>query len=412
LARLRLLSGPFFACVPLACLALACLLLAGCNNFQHKKPDPTKGVVTGIVLCADTGKPARFATVTLTGAPKPGEKNNDENPLPAAETTITDLDGRFRLEAVQPGRYYAFATLEGYLDPALAFDPDKLRSLSVGLEQRRYAIDQWKDHLKEVTVAVHKVSDISLEIEPAAEISGTVTFDDGSPAIGMHFQLLRKTAKGEMISVGLPLMDSWSIRAVSDGHGHFNLTNLTAGEYAVCTLMPSATEDSAPRVCLGNTFRKKESKTVKVQAGETASGVDIEIPLSGLHTVSGTVTALADGHSLNHATLRLLYADDREPARETALLDDGSFSFDYVPEGKYMLQVSGAMDAIQKISESGNGAETASTQTAPDIHYADKEIPLTVLDDMSDVNLAVSPPPASATNSTPAAPPATPPAPQ
>jgi hypothetical protein len=372
-------------------MSICCLLLAGCNNFQHKKPDATKGVVSGVVLCADTGKPARFAAVTLSAVPKTGEKTNNDAPLPATETTITDLDGRFRLEAVQPGRYVAFATLEGYLDPMLGIDLEKQFALTTDRERDQFAIDQWKDHLKYVTVALHKVSDTSLEIERAAEISGTATFDDGSPAIGMHFQLLRKTEKGEMDSVGFPLIDTWSIRAVSDGHGRFNLTNLTAGEYAVCTLMPAESEQAAPRVCLGNTFRKKEAKTVKVQAGETVSGMDIEIPLSGLHTVSGTVTVLADGHSPNHATLRLLYADDREPARETALLDDGSFSFEYVPGAKYILQVSGAGDAVQKTSEPASTGSDA-TKPAPEVHYADKEIPLTVVDDMSDVTVALSPP--------------------
>jgi len=161
LARLRWLS----------ILPIACLLLAGCNKFQHKKPDPTKGVVTGVVLCSDTGKPARFATVILTAVPKKGEKSDDADPLPAAETTVTDLDGRFRLEAVQPGHYYAFATLEGYLDPEFALDPDKLKSLSTGWEQRNYSIAQWKDHLTEVTVGVRRVSEVSIQIERAAEIS-------------------------------------------------------------------------------------------------------------------------------------------------------------------------------------------------------------------------------------------------
>jgi hypothetical protein len=207
----------------------------------------------------------------------------------------------------------------------------------------------------------------------------------------MHFQLFRKSEKGELATVGLPLMDTWSIRTLSDGHGRFTLTNLPAGEYAVCTLMPTETESAAPRVCLGNNFRKKESKTVKVQAGEIASGVDIEIPLNGLHTVAGSVTALADGHPLNHATIRLLYADDRDPVRETSLQDDGSFSFDYVPEGKYILQVSSAMDAVQKASQSGDGVDPPSAKAAPDVLYTDKEIPLTVLDDLSDVTIAVSP---------------------
>lgn len=379
----------------LSALSIALLLVAGCNKFQHKKPDPTKGVVSGVVLCTDTGKPARFATVILTSVPKKDEKNEDGDPLPAAEMTVTDLDGRFRMEAVQPGRYYAFATLDGYLDPSLDLDPDKLKSLPSDRERHLYSIQQWKDHLTEVTVGMHRISDISISIDRAAEIAGTVTFDDGSPAIGMHFQAFRKTDK-DWTGVGLPLMDSWSIHAVSDSHGHYSLINLPAGEYTVCTLMPTDTEQAAARVCLGNVFRRKKAKSLKVGAGETAAGNDIEIPLSGLHTIAGDVSALADGHPLPHATVSLLYADDREPTRETSVLEDGSFSLQYVPEGNYILKVSGAQDADPKGAEpvvSGPDAPpaAASASSAPQVHYADKEIPLKVIGDISDIAVTVSP---------------------
>jgi hypothetical protein len=372
----------------LSILPLACLFLAGCNKFEHKKPDPTKGVVTGIAICADTGKPARFATVVLTAAPKPGEKSDNDDPLPASETTVTDLDGRFRLEAVEPGNYYAFATLEGYLDPTLALDPDKIKSLSGGWEQRQYSIDQWKAHMKEVTVGAHRISEMSIQIDRAAEISGTVTFDDGAPAIGMHFQLFRKTEKGAWSEVGLTLMDSWSIHTLSDSHGRYSVTNLSAGEYTVCTLMPTDVQDAAPRVCLGGVFRKKDAKTVKVGAGETAASTDIEIPLSGLHKVAGNVGALPDGHEVGHGTMRLLYADDREKVRETQLAEDGSYSFEYVPEGKYILQITGAQDVEHKESGEGQGgAETAAAKANPVRKYADKEIAVTVLNDSEDINL-------------------------
>lgn len=35
------------------------LLIVGCEK-RSNKPDPTKGVVSGVVICADTAKPARF----------------------------------------------------------------------------------------------------------------------------------------------------------------------------------------------------------------------------------------------------------------------------------------------------------------------------------------------------------------
>ncbi|MDR3773257.1 MAG: hypothetical protein P4L26_07915 [Terracidiphilus sp.] len=379
MARLRWLST----------LSIACLFLAGCTKYQHKKPDPTKGVVAGVVLSADTGKPARFATVTLSAIPKPGEKSGQADPLPAAETTVTDLEGRFRMEAVSPGHYFAFATQEGYLDPAMGLDLARLNALSSDRERTLDAIDQWKDHLIEVTVGVRRVSEISIPIERAAEIAGTVTFDDGAPAIGMHFKLFRKTEKSGWTEVGPALMDDWSIHTLSDSHGRYALTNLAAGEYTVCTLIPTDTEQAASRICLGDVFRRKDAKTVKVAAGESAGEIDIEIPLSGLHTVSGNVAALADGHPLPHGTVRLLYADDRERARETPLLDDGSFTFEYVAEGKYVLEVSGAQDEEPKGAEQPQ-TDAAPAKLSPPHTYADKEMPINVLNDSEGINLALA----------------------
>jgi len=373
-------------------LPALCLFLAGCDKHPAKKPDPTKGVVTGIVLCADTGKPARFATVTLSLAPKKEDKGQEGKgdqggPLPSTETAMTDLDGRFRMEAVEPGRYYAFATLEGYLDPMRGLDFDSIDAVEGDRAQEVEALSQWKDHLSEVTVHVHRTSDISLELERGAEIGGAVSFDDGSPAVGMHFELLRKTEKNAWANVGLALLSDWSLAAVSDGHGRFNLTNLPAGEYKVCAMMPVGAQDSAARVCLGNVFRRKDAKTVKVRAGEIAGGVEIVIPLAGLHKVGGTVSAVADGKAVGQGTVQLLYADDREKARETKLAEDGSFSFEFVAEGKYIVQVSGAQDAEDK-NAAHSDAESARDKPK---HYADKEIPVTVMGDVDDLQIGVSP---------------------
>jgi len=369
-------------------ISAVCIFAAGCDKHPAKKPDPTKGTVTGIVLCADTGKPARFATVTLSSAPKSDAKIEQGNPLPSTETTTTDIEGRFRLEAVEPGRYYAYATLEGYLDPMRGLDFLRLNELDGDQAQELDAIQQWKNHLAEVAVQVHRTADISLQLERGAEIDGTVTYDDGSPAIGMHFQLLRKTDKNRWTGVGIAFFQEWSIPAVSDGHGRFGLTNLTAGEYTVCALIPSGTENSAPHICLGNTMRAKNAKTVKVETGETASGNDIEIPVSGLHSVGGTVSALVDARPVGHGTVSLLYADDREKARELSLPEDGSFSFQYVAEGKYILKVTGAQDAETKISESGT-AENDAAPAKPAVltHYADKEVSVSVISNMDDIQI-------------------------
>ncbi len=268
--------------------ACVCLFAGGCDKHSAKKPDPTKGAVTGVVICADTGKPARFATVNLAAVPKVDPKADDQSP--AMESTVTDIEGRFRLEAVDPGQYLAYAAMEGYLDPVRGLDFSRLDAHGNDREQTLDVINQWKAHLVEVTVSRHRTAELSIQIERGAEISGTVTYDDGSPAIGMHFQLLRKAEKSSWSGVGLALFRGWSIESKSDGHGHYNLTNLPAGEYKVCASMPLDNEDAAPAICLGDTFRKKDAKITKLAAGEVVNGADIVIPLSGLHTLSGSVT--------------------------------------------------------------------------------------------------------------------------
>jgi len=364
-------------------------VVSGCDK-RANKPDPTRGAVAGTVICADTGKPARFATVTLTPVPVKHAEPQDEPPLASIATIDTGLDGRFRMEAIPAGDYYAFATLDGYLDPERGIDFGRVESKKTTSEQELDAVQQWKDQLIEVKVAVRRVSQVVIELHRAAEIEGTVSYDDGSPAIGMHFQLFRKNAKKEWSAVGLPLFANWTIGSTSDSHGHYVVNDLAAGEYIVCAMMPIESEDVAPRVCFGNVFRRKNATSVKMNDGDTARGHDIVIPLSGMHSISGHVDAVADGHPPSQATVSLLFADDNEPARKTAIDKDGSFSFEYVPEDNYVLRVSDAEDA----PEDGGGAAPEDPPVkngrAPAArHYLNKEMQLRVMNDVSDLDVTL-----------------------
>lgn len=387
----------------LSAAAFVCLTLNGCpEDNSQRKPDPTKGTVTGLVLCTDTGKPARFAAVMLLRAydPKTAAEGPDKDSVDLDETGTTGLDGKFKIEAVPPGDYYAFATLDGYIDPTLAVEENRLGPGASEREKLIDQIDQWKDHLVKLTVTAQHTSDISVSIDRGAAIEGTMSYDDSSPAIGIRFAVLRKTAENHWTKIGSNGGDGWQEDAKSDGRGRYSIPDLPEGEYKVCALLPVKDENASPQFCFGGGFRINKAETVKLSAGETHSGVDIVLPLDGLFTVAGNITAGTDAHAPSQATVHLLYADDREEARQAATQKDGSFSFDYVPGGNYILQVTNAQDATASApapstsGQSGDGS-SAQTQPATQLHrYMDKETPLTVQSDMDDVQITlVEPPP-------------------
>ncbi len=334
--------------------------------------------------------------------PKTAGIGPDKDSIDLDENGTTGLDGKFKIEAVPPGDYYALAMLDGYIDPDLAVDENRLGSGASEREKTIDEIDQWKDHVVKLTVAAQHVTEINVSIDRGAEIEGTVSYDDSSPAIGIHFAVLRKTKKDHWIKIG---GDIGTIDEKSDGRGRYSIPNLGEGEYKICALLPVKDEDASPQFCLGGGFRIDKAETVKVSAGETHTGVDIVLPLDGLFTVAGNITAGTDAHAPSQATVHLLYADDREVARQTAMLNDGSFSFEYVPAGNYILQVTNAQDAAASAPAQGAPPSNADTSSgassgagfgaAPQAHkYMDKETPLSVQSDMDDVQVTlVEPPP-------------------
>ncbi len=378
--------------VDLRLLPISILLvpLAGCSRHPINKPDETKGSVSGIVICADTGKPARFAKVSLTSAVN-GKSQKGDEPLPSDVGIMTGIDGRFRIEAVRPGRYYAYATLPGYVNPEKGIDLAHIMSVNHDeITQRAAAIKAWKAHLVEVDAVAGRNDEITITIDRAAEISGTVTYDDGSPAIGVHFQLLRKTEKNGFSTVGFRFFNNWSIATESDSHGHYLLTDLPAGEFTVCAMLPADNEDAAPHFCLGDVYRIKDAKTFKLSEGEVVPGVDIVIPLGGLHSISGHLEALADGHAINNATVRLLNADDHSVAVGTTTDEDGDFWFDEVPEGSYILEVSNATGQITA-QPAAQSAQDNQANSSTACAYADKDLPVNLKDDVNGLVIKLGP---------------------
>jgi hypothetical protein len=145
---------------------------------------------------------------------------------------------------------------------------------------------------------------------------------------------------------------------------------------------------------------------VKLVSGEISSGNDIEIRLSKLHTVSGTVVDAETGSAVNSAEVRMLWIAD-DPNGSPTQIDnmkvgeDGSFHFGLVPEGSYKLTVTRAKAVMHQQAfgppppKSAEGYMQPVQDTAPVDktmrEYGDASQLLTVASDLSGVAVKVSP---------------------
>jgi hypothetical protein len=259
-----------------------------------------------------------------------------------------------------------------------------------------------------VSVEAGQVAQASIRLDHASELSGTVLYDDGSPAIHLSVQLLRKAKNGELAAVDGVLISGAGLfgsEVRTDDRGRYALFGLPPGDYEVSVEMQprkyelagmlggggrslGSSSDGGGEVMIftGNKLRGKDAKVIKVGEGEQLGGLDITIPLAGLHVVRGTVTAKRDGHPLNKGRVQLLYADDRKEAQYAELDREGNFALPYVPEDKYILRAVGGEDTelIQKHEFNSNFTEEKTLR-----NYGEIEMPLTVQAEMSAVELAV-----------------------
>ena len=93
----------------LRCIVLLMGLLAVSSRISAA-PKAGDARVVGHVICADTGQPARFATVILQPVPAPNAKL-DLNSLPASSTTVTGDEGTYFFDAIPGGHYVVGAEL-------------------------------------------------------------------------------------------------------------------------------------------------------------------------------------------------------------------------------------------------------------------------------------------------------------
>lgn len=296
------------------------------------------GTVTGHVYCADTQKPARFANVRLQTVDAQGGRFGGRGGF-----ATTGSDGSFRMTGVSPGDYYADVMMPGYVQP--------LRGMRDLQNMAAADRDRISAQLTRVSVAANQAANVQVMIYRGATISGTVSFDDGTPAAGVSIQafILATSTTGTQAS-GSTQQQSIAGFAQTDDRGQFRVTGLADGTYVV-----SAAPHSIFPIYYGNTIERSKAKKFDVHAGDEVPGTDIQVPAAGMHSVSGVVVSQQDGHALPRASVQLKLSSGDTGTISATTGSDGTFTFTAVPDGKFTVQLSNAYDPSTRIGYTSAG---------------------------------------------------------
>jgi hypothetical protein len=393
-----------------AVLVFSCLPVAAQEQAAPQTAPSPYTTVSGRVICGDSDHPARFAAVLLIPErPKPTEtadwvhvknekdmakllaKQMSETRKGTGLSAISGIDGSFEMPKVPPGTYFVVAELKGYLSP-----------LSVLSTEER--MTGGADAVKKIQAQAEKivVQDAALRVDVRLErggsISGVIRYDDGNPAPDV------KAIRMVMQEDGKWKADTFSPSSpapTTDDRGRYRISGLPKGKYAVRADLPtnqsttglgSGSFDMHPNsgdalvIYSGGVLREKDIKPIEVGTGDDVDGVDLIFPVDNLHLISGTVTAKMDNHPLNAGVVYLKDAETKALVRHTRIEEDGSFKFNYVPEGKYQLATSRAGDT----DKDGPGGYVEMVNPTFLKSYQDATLPIEVKGDQTGLAVQVA----------------------
>ena len=297
----------------LVAVTFLCVPASAQSSPPEKTPDePQTGTISGKIV-NENGQPMAGAAAMV----------REVNSLASGRTTVTDIDGAFKVNNLGRGLYVVSATAPAYTSAQV--DPT-------------------------APMTYYRIGDsVNLQLTRGGVITGTITNAQGEPVISARVRAtMIRDAKGQR-----PSMPSFGPDQSTDDRGIYRLYGLAPGTYLVSaggfspfqtgqlnpyetdipTYAPSATRDNAAEV--------------SVRAGEE-SNVDIRYRGDSGHTISGTVKT---GNN-NSANVTLLPARNLIMPMGTVFQGPGArgFAFSGLNDGEYDLV---AQEFVQVPNQTG-----------------------------------------------------------
>lgn len=411
----------------IAVFFLGCLTSIGQEPASSKAPNSSAanisafGTVNGHVYLADMKSPARSATVYIQPAKSlreygpPDQGSHEDTGL--SMSIETAFDGSFSFSHVPYGSYYVVALEPGYVSPYTRLSlargesfPQDGEPLTPGQKNARELVFK---SIPQVDVESTLPLSVDVVLERGGAISGTITYDDGTPAAGVHVSaLIRNSQPGKEPWISLDMMSNMWNRMECDDRGNYRISGLPAGKYIVRASFSAmkqiryisghsssgtSTNGSSSELTVysGNTPRMKGASSFSIALGEERNGEDIQIPISKMHTVSGNFVSALDGHVVNGGGAELLNADDKSPVGQAnSTVDDPGFTFYFVYEGDYILfsPMSADNDIVELPQPHSDMPSPPQYENHPRHFYGAVSMPLHVEGDMTHVTIAVPEP--------------------
>jgi hypothetical protein len=379
------------------------------------------GTVTGRVYLDDTKGAARKATVSLQPsaalmAAAPSDYGHGHADSGVTISTETRFDGSFSFSHVAAGTYYVIASYPGYVSPYVALSLAEARS-PYGTQQplgpaQEAARELVLKAITQVTVQSSQPATADVTLERGAAISGNVSYDDGSPAVGLEVAVLARMlqeGKETWAPFKVPPGSPFS-RVYTDDRGDYRISGLPERKFIVqvtLNLMRTITYISsgstsgsgyggaALTIYSGSTPRLMDAASFAIGLGEERTNEDIQIPTSKLHTITGNIVSAHDGHVINGGQVYLIHTDDKSFAGSADVSeDDPDFTLNFIYGGEYILTspMSADFDYELRPQQPGSSPSPPQYDSHPRHLYGSASIPLHVDDDMDGVTIAVPEP--------------------
>jgi protocatechuate 3,4-dioxygenase beta subunit len=261
--------------------------------------------VQGVVLKAGTGEPLQKATVEMWQEGQPGQVRD----------AATDSMGRFELKSLNPGQYRLSVQRNGYV-------------------RQEYGQSKPEGSGSFLTLSPgQKVSDIAIQLLPAAVISGHVYDEDGESVQGAQVSTLRyayRNGQRELAHSG---------EARTNDLGEFRIYGLAPGQYIVeaekqpRVFAPLKDEPGYVPIYYPGVFDADRATPIAVRAGDEFPSVDISFQTTHTLTLRGHVIRGVSGGPALRAQVYLL-----SRGATTSGLHATSQSFVNDPQGVFELR--------------------------------------------------------------------------